>query len=200
MTAIRSVCVIIQRGDRYAAIRSKKRGGIELPGGKLNPGETPLDAAKREIQEELGVVVEALQPLFTVPQTVRGISFLCTLFSGRISPNATLMASDEGDVLWATREQITEESEFRRINQCACLFLEEKAWPGLHEKWGLNPEEPGHYWLAYEDEWGALENPEVVLVYGPPSDRKCKRMWDPEAIPTNCISPKCRWKKIHKEI
>ncbi len=45
-------------GDRVLLIRKKRglgAGLINAPGGRLDPGETPRQAAVREVQEELGI-------------------------------------------------------------------------------------------------------------------------------------------------
>ena len=55
MTLVVGVAVL-RDGRALAARRSD--GGWEFPGGKVEPGETPQDAAVREVAEELGCAVE----------------------------------------------------------------------------------------------------------------------------------------------
>jgi ADP-ribose pyrophosphatase len=38
---------------------------LEIPAGRLDPGETPLTAARRELEEETGLSPERLEPLLT---------------------------------------------------------------------------------------------------------------------------------------
>lgn len=38
----------------FVMVRSRKRGGWEMPGGRKEPGETHLQCAMREFQEETG--------------------------------------------------------------------------------------------------------------------------------------------------
>lgn len=43
---------------------------LEIPAGKLEPGEDPLEAAKRELKEEIGVVAEQYEDLGKLYPTV----------------------------------------------------------------------------------------------------------------------------------
>lgn len=62
------------RGRILLARRTEGRdlaGAWEFPGGKLEPGETPFQALDRELFEELGIRIHAMQPLISVPQAYR---------------------------------------------------------------------------------------------------------------------------------
>ena len=61
MTSIRVVAAVIEREGRWLVGRrppEKRHGGLwEFPGGKMDPGESALDAATRELSEELALEV-----------------------------------------------------------------------------------------------------------------------------------------------
>lgn len=53
--------IVNEKGEILCALRSDKMsspGMWEFPGGKIEPGETPEQSLKREIQEELDVEIE----------------------------------------------------------------------------------------------------------------------------------------------
>lgn len=53
----------VQRGENKLSYISKKH---EFPGGKMEPGETKSETIKREILEELHMVIEVKQEFLTV--------------------------------------------------------------------------------------------------------------------------------------
>jgi mutator protein MutT len=89
MSLISVLAAVVRRNDKYLVCQRpthKRHGGLwEFPGGKLERGETYLDAARRELAEELGVEVLAVgSPLFSIADSDSEflIEFLATEIVG----------------------------------------------------------------------------------------------------------------------
>ena len=69
MKTIRVAAAVLRDGNRvYATQRGygPQKDGWEFPGGKLEPGESPREALKRELREELAVEVSVGDYLTTL--------------------------------------------------------------------------------------------------------------------------------------
>ncbi len=69
MKTIHVVAAIIRKDGRYFATQrgyGEFKDGWEFPGGKIEPGETPEEALRREIQEELDTIISVDRLLTTV--------------------------------------------------------------------------------------------------------------------------------------
>ena len=85
------VCGIIECNEMVlAAKRNKKQSNAglwEFPGGKIDPGELPVDALKRELFEELGIMVAVYNQIQAVNYeypwiAIELIPFVCKINSG----------------------------------------------------------------------------------------------------------------------
>ncbi len=99
----RATILFVIRDGQILLIRKKRglgAGKVNGPGGRLEPGETPVQAALREVKEELGIDVFAAQERgqlsfqFTDGYSLHATVFVATDFEG--DPRET----DEAVPLW----------------------------------------------------------------------------------------------------
>lgn len=99
-----SICVV-ERADGHLLLvrQSYRRGGWGFPGGLLRRNEEPGDAARRELQEELGIEVE-LQglPVVVVDSPARRVDviFNARLAEGSEQPEHTPHSPEIADARW----------------------------------------------------------------------------------------------------
>ncbi len=106
MVPVSVKAVIVDRGR--VLLLANDRGEWELPGGRLDPGESETEALLREVAEELGVPARigprlADEPFEVIPgRTVRIVSYGC-----EIDPAAGLRISAEHqDLIWAPADAL----------------------------------------------------------------------------------------------
>jgi A/G-specific adenine glycosylase len=103
---VRAAVVALSRGGRWYVQRRPPRGLLgglwEFPGGKFEAGESPEQAARRELFEETGMRAGALTFLGVVRQTYSHFSVELHVHRGGPAPGA----SPRNGGRWATSEEI----------------------------------------------------------------------------------------------
>lgn len=83
---------IVRRDDLLLIQRNRppSEGLWTLPGGRLEPGETPEQCATRELREELSLAVYALRPLIVLRHGAHRLqTFATQIYEGEIQADPT---------------------------------------------------------------------------------------------------------------
>jgi 8-oxo-dGTP diphosphatase len=104
------VAALIRQGDSILLCRRSSggsRGLWELPGGKLEPGESPREGLIREISEELSLSCKPGQLIYEGILPATGKQYRFMVFETTLS--APPLVSNAHDLLaWVTRDKIGE--------------------------------------------------------------------------------------------
>ena len=156
---VSAVLIALVEGERGAEVLLTRRsmllrnhrGEISFPGGRLDPGETPLETALRESHEEVG-----LDP--SLPRIVGELGHLNTIVSRSYivpivsvlpeRPDLSPRTSEVDRVLWTPLSELTRPGTYRM------------------ERWGHPPlDRPLHFFeLDDETVWGATAHMLVDLL------------------------------------
>ena len=108
MKTIRVVAAIIRDKDKIFATQRGYGGfkdGWEFPGGKIEEGETPQDALKREIMEELDTEIKVGELIDTIEYDYLTFHLTMDCFWAEVITGHLVLKEAEA-AKWLTKEQL----------------------------------------------------------------------------------------------
>ena len=103
-----AAAIIANDGRVLAAQRATgaMKDGWEFPGGKIEEGETPEDAARRECKEELGVDLGVLWPFATVEHDYADFHLTMEVFFATLAQGQAPEMLDHEALRWLGRDEL----------------------------------------------------------------------------------------------
>lgn len=108
MKTIRVVAAIIRDKDKIFATQrgyGEFKDGWEFPGGKIEEGETPQDAIKREIMEELDTEIKVGELIDTIEYDYPTFHLSMDCFWAEVITGHLVLKEAEA-AKWLTKEQL----------------------------------------------------------------------------------------------
>lgn len=104
---------LIERDGRFLVVKQQFSGGDywDLPGGRVEHGETPLETLHREVKEETGLEIEVQKPagvwwFFRQDgNQVVCMTFFCQVKSGRVTINQNPADENISGFRWVTKKE-----------------------------------------------------------------------------------------------
>ncbi len=100
---------IPHRGERFLVARRAEglhlAGHWEFPGGKIGPGEQPVDAARRELAEETGLIAAELDPLVVVVHEYAKVPLRFHVFVAR-DPAGDVTMDSRREHAWLSLDEL----------------------------------------------------------------------------------------------
>ena len=109
MSTIRVAAAIIEReGKVFAAHRTQSASGPgwEFPGGRIEDGETPEEALRRELDEELGVRLSTTWLLETIEHDYPTFHLSMDLFVCMLVPGCEPQLREHDEGRWLDRDDL----------------------------------------------------------------------------------------------
>ena len=108
MKTVNVVAAIIRDGNKIFATQrgyGEFKDGWEFPGGKVEEGETPQEALKREIEEELETEIEVGDYLTTIEHDYPKFHLSMKCYWARIIEGKPVLLEHEA-ARWLSREEL----------------------------------------------------------------------------------------------